>query len=57
MLIPAELLKAPVDRAKLKKFTNDALKAVCVDLGLAKSGTKDALVERIATAVDAAAGM
>ena len=47
--VPKELLVDPLDRAALKaNFTAPALKATAEDLGLAKSGTKDAIIDRIA---------
>ncbi|KAH8060309.1 hypothetical protein JL720_13649 [Aureococcus anophagefferens] len=47
--VPKELLVDPLDRDALKaNFTAPALKATAEDLGLAKSGTKDAIINRIA---------
>ena len=47
--VPKELLVDPLNRDALKaNFTAPALKATAEDLGLAKSGTKDAIINRIA---------
>ena len=48
--IPAELLPVggPVDRERLREFTVKSLAAAASSLGLAKSGTKDAVITRIA---------